>query len=301
MRLNILLFLSLALFWSGCVQENRYDSLQGETLEEIQEIYPLQDNKTIKLGIAFGGGGVRGFVHLGVIQALEEAGIQAEIVTGTSAGAIAAVLYASELPLQQIRQEMIELERWDVTDPVLSLNGLIQGRKLAFWINQILGNKRLSELPKKVGVAVTELVDSQLLLVVEGKAGEAVQASSSIPGTFVPVKVDQEIWVDGGVLSVVPVRFARALGAHKVLAIDTFCGRGYPVSENAFWTTTQAFRLQMCSGNKSELLEADWLLRPDFEPKDFLSFEERDVAIQAGYEAMKELLPTIKAELANGN
>ena len=68
----------------------------------------------------------------------------------------------------------------------------------------------LSELPKKVGVAVTELVGSQLLLVVEGKAGEAVQASSSIPGTFVPVKVGQEIWVDGGVLSVVPVRFARA-------------------------------------------------------------------------------------------
>ena len=257
MRLNILLLLSLALFWTGCVQENRYDSLQGKTLEEIQEIYPDQDNKSVKLGIAFVGGGVREFVHLGVIQALEEAGIRAEIVTGTSAGAIAAVLYASELPFQQIQQEMIEIERWDVADPVISLNGLIQGRKLALWINQILGNKLLSQLPKKVGVAVTELLDSQLLLVVEGKAGETVQASSSIPGTFVPVKVDQEIWVDGGVLSVVPVRFARALGAQKVLAIDPFCGRGYPISENAFWTTTQAFRLQMCSGNKSELAEAD--------------------------------------------
>ena len=144
-------------------------------------------------------------------------------------------------------------------------------------------------------------MDSQLLLVVEGKAGEAVQASSSIPGTFVPVKVGQEVWVDGGVLSVVPVRFARALGASHVLAIDTFCGRGYPVSENAFWTTTQAFRLQMCSGNKSELEEADWLLRPDFEPKDFLSFAEREIAIQAGYEAMKALLPTLKSELAYHN
>ena len=301
MRLNILLFLSLALFWTGCVQENRYDSLHGKTLEEIQEIYTHQDNKSVKIGIAFGGGGVRGFVHLGVIQALEEAEIQAEIVTGTSAGAIAAVLYASSLPLQQIHEEMIKLERWDVADPVISLNGLIQGRKLASWINQILGNKLLSELPKKVGVAVTELVGSQLLLVVEGKAGEAVQASSSIPGTFVPVKVGQEIWVDGGVLSVVPVRFARALGASHVIAIDTFCGRGYPVSENAFWTTTQAFRLQMCNGNKTELEEADWLLQPDFEPKDFLSFAEREVAIQAGYEAMKALLPTLKSELADRN
>ncbi|MEC8543866.1 MAG: patatin-like phospholipase family protein, partial [SAR324 cluster bacterium] len=201
----------------------------------------------------------------------------------------------------QIHEEMIKLQRWDVADPVISLNGLIQGRKLASWINQILGNKLLSELPKKVGVAVTELVGSQLLLVVEGKAGEAVQASSSIPGTFVPVKVGQEIWVDGGVLSVVPVRFARALGASHVLAIDLFCGRGYPVSGNAFWTTTQAFRLQMCSGNKSELEEADWLLQPDFEPNDFLSFEERDVAIQAGYEAMKALLPTLKEELVDRN
>ena len=151
-----------------------------------------------------------------------------------------------------------------------------------------------------MGVAVTELVDSQLLLVVEGKAGAAVQASSSIPGTFVPVKVGQEVWVDGGVLCVVPVRFARALGASHVLAIDTFCGRGYPVSENAFWTTTQAFRMQMCNGNKSELEEADWLLQSDFEPKDFLSFAEREVAIQAGYEAMKALLPTLKSELVGG-
>jgi NTE family protein len=301
MRLNVLFFLSLALFWTGCVQENRYDSLQGKTLEEIQEIYPLHDNNTAKLGIAFGGGGVRGFVHLGVIKALEEAGIRAEIVTGTSAGAIAAVLYASELPLPQIQEDMIKLERWDVADPVISLKGLIQGRKLAFWINHILGNKLLSELPKKVGVAVTELMDSELLLVVDGKAGEAVQASSSIPGTFVPVKVGQEIWVDGGVLSVVPVRFARALGASHVLAIDTFCGKSYPVSENAFWTTTQAFRLQICSGNKSELEEADWLVRPDFEPKDFLSFEEREVAIQAGYEAMKALIQTLKADLTGVN
>ena len=57
----------------------------------------------------------------------------------------------------------------------------------------------------------------------------------------------------------------------------------------------------MCSGNKSELEEADWLLRPDFEPKDFLSFEEREVAIQAGYEAMIALLPTLKVELADSN
>ena len=301
MRLKILLVLSLSIIWTGCAQENRYDFLQGKTLEEVQEFYPPPDSQTAKLGIAFGGGGVRGFVHLGVIQALVEAGIDAEIVTGTSAGAIAAVLYAAELPLQQIQEEMFQLERWDVVDPVISLKGLIQGRKLASWINHILGNKLLNELPKKVGVAVTELVNSQLLLVVDGKAGEAVQASSSIPGTFVPVKVDQEIWVDGGVLSVVPVRFARALGASHVLAIDTFCGGDYPVSENAFWTTTQAFRLQMCSGNKSELEEADWLLRPDFEPKDFLSFEEREVAIQAGYEAMTALLPTLKVELAAHN
>ncbi|MEC7222477.1 MAG: hypothetical protein VXW29_18915, partial [SAR324 cluster bacterium] len=59
--------------------------------------------------------------------------------------------------------------------------------------------------------------------------------------------------------------------------------------------------LQMCSGNKSELEEADWLLQPDFEPNDFLSFEERDVAIQAGYEAMKALLPTLKEELVDRN
>jgi hypothetical protein len=82
MRLNILLFLSLALIWTGCVQENRYDSLQGKTLEEIQEIYPPQDNKTVKLGIAFGGGGVRGICSSwGDSGARGSRGSGAEIVT----------------------------------------------------------------------------------------------------------------------------------------------------------------------------------------------------------------------------
>ncbi len=97
-----------------------------------------------------------GFVHLGVIQALEEAEIQAEIVTGTSA--VLSLQFCMLLSfLFSKYEEMIKLERWDVADPVISLNGLIQGRKLAYLINQILGNKLLSELPKKVGVAVTEL------------------------------------------------------------------------------------------------------------------------------------------------
>ena len=150
-----------------------------------------------------------------------------------------------------------------------------------------------------MGVAVTELVDSQLLLVVEGKAGEAVQASSNVPELC-----SRESWprnLGGWWGALCSTCQLQALGATHVLAIDTFCGRDSPVSENAFWTTTQAFRLQMCSGNKSELEEADWLLQPDFEPNDFLSFEERDVAIQAGYEAMKALLPTLKEELVDRN
>ena len=84
MRLKILLVLSLSIIWTGCAQENRYDFLQGKTLDEVREFYPPPDSQTAKLGIAFGGGGVRGFVHLGVIQALVEAGIDAEIVTGNS-------------------------------------------------------------------------------------------------------------------------------------------------------------------------------------------------------------------------
>jgi hypothetical protein len=99
------------------------------------------------------------------------------------------------------------------------------------------------------------------------------------------------------VLSVVPVRFAEAFETKKVIAIDTFYGRGYSARKNTLWSTTQAFRLQMFSGSESELKEANWLLQPDFEPEIFISFVETEDAIRAGYEAMKNLLPTLKAGL----
>lgn len=249
------------------------------------------------MGIAFGGGGLRGFVHLGVIRALREANLQADVVTGASAGAIAAVFYGANLPTSFLTAAAAELGPLDLADPVLSTQGLLQGRKLAQWINQTLPQNQLEQLTIPVGVVVTDLIQQQLLLLQEGNAGQAVQASSSIPGTFVPVLVNDQVWVDGGVLSVVPVRFARAMGAERVLAIDVFCGRGYPPKLNAFWTTTQAFRLQICQSNAAELAEADWILRPDFEPDNFLSFSERERAIESGYQAMKALLPQIQQDL----
>lgn len=100
-------FLLLILFsFSACASKNNYDSLQVDTINSIKKV----ENKNKEtLGIAFGGGGVRGFYHLGVIKALEESGIKADIVTGTSAGSIAASLYASGMSYEEIAKIVLSL------------------------------------------------------------------------------------------------------------------------------------------------------------------------------------------------
>lgn len=104
--------------------------------------------------------------------------------------------------------------------------------------------------------------------------------------------------VDGGVLSIVPVRFARALGADVVVAVDIFCGQIPPLKQNALDTVLNTLRLQSCLLGKDEIASADILIRPGFEPDDPASFSQRERAVEAGYAAAKAALPAIRERLS---
>jgi NTE family protein len=157
----------------------------------------------------------------------------------------------------------------------------------------------MRELPVPLGITVTDLGAGKALLVVDGDPGEAVQASATVPGVVIPVQSKEHTYVDGGVLTIVPVRFVRAMGADLVVAVDIYCGRHPAPRGNALDTVLKTFRLQSCLLSEAETAEADILVRPAFEPDNPVSFSQRDEAIMAGYRAAAAAIPALKAKIAN--
>ncbi len=282
---------------AGCARANRYDGLKALPLEEVKPAVVRQKaDQAPRLGIAFGGGGVRGFVHLGVLRALEEAGIRADVVAGTSVGALAATLYASGMSAGEIESLARSTSRYELLDLVFSREGAINGQAYAAWIRAVTGNRTMRELPVPLGITVTDLGAGKALLVVDGDPGEAVQASATVPGVVIPVQSNERTYVDGGVLTIVPVRFVRAMGADVIIAVDIYCGKHPAPRGNAVDTVLKTLRLQSCQLSNAETAEADILIRPGFEPDSPVSLAQRDEAIVAGYEATKAMIPEIQGQ-----
>jgi NTE family protein len=253
-----------------------------------------------KIGLALGGGAARGFAHVGVIQVLEEAGLKPQLVVGTSAGSLVAALYASGRSgsqLQQVALEMEEAAFADWTLPIFS-RGMLRGEALARYVNGEVGGKLLEAMPLPLGIVATDLNSGQGVLFQRGDTGTAVRASSAVPALFLPVRISGHDYVDGGLVSPVPVRFARQMGAELVIAVDiSSAPEGNPAGD-PLQILLQTFAIMGKSINTFELREADVVVRPALAGVGSADFTSRKRAIEAGRAAMLRLLPQLKAAIA---
>lgn len=151
---------------------------------------------------------------------LEANGFAPVVVSGTSAGSVVGALYASGMDAFQMQEKAVALDQTSIRDVRLFSGGLVQGQKLQDYVNEQLGGKPIDKLRKPFAAVATRLEDGERTVFVRGNAGQAVRASSSIPGVFEPVTIGQYHYVDGGVVSPVPVDAARQLGAEFVVAVD---------------------------------------------------------------------------------
>lgn len=252
-----------------------------------------------KLGLALGGGAARGFAHIGVIQVLEEAGLRADFVAGTSAGSVVAALYASGktgAQLQQIGESMEEAAITDWTLPVFN-SGILRGDALAKYVNQQVGGRAIENMSVPLGIVATDLYSGEMMVFQKGDTGKAVRASSAVPAIFQPVKISGRSYVDGGLVSPVPVRAARRMGAQVVLAIDISSPPDPSGSDNTITVLLQTASIMGKSINAFELKEADVVVRPDLRAVSSADFSSRKKAIEAGRRAMLELLPQLRAAI----
>lgn len=256
--------------------------------------------KPLKIGLALGGGAARGFAHVGVIAVLEEAGLKPQLVVGTSAGSLVAALYASGKTSAQLQQVALNMEEVAITDWMLPIvgRGMFRGDALGRYVNELVAGRLMENMAIPLGIVATDLNTGEPVLFQRGDTGTAVRASSAVPAVFVPVKINGREYVDGGLVSPVPVRFARQMGADVVVAVDISSPpEGNPAGDT-LQILLQTFAIMGKTINRYELKEADVVVRPSLVGLKSADFSARQRAMDAGRAAMLAALPALKAKLA---
>lgn len=178
--------------------------------------------KPPSVALVLGGGGAKGFAHVGVIKALEEQGITPTLIVGTSVGSLVGSLYASGYAPTQLEQLALTTTDSELTDFVLSNQGFIEGIKLKNFINNKVRGQAIEDFPIRFAAVAAEKHTLAKAVFTTGDAGLAVQASCSIPNIFIAPRIPETVgkkYIDGGVVSLVPVDTARNLGADIVIAL----------------------------------------------------------------------------------
>ncbi len=295
MGLKLPLMLVLSAYLVGCSSISTVS-----TPTNIPNTPIVITKKLPKIGLALGGGAARGFAHIGVIQVLEEAGIRPDVVVGTSAGSLVAAIYASGktgAQLQTVAETMEEATLTDWTLPFLS-RGMLRGEALARYVSGQVGGKTIESFAIPLGIVATDLHNGQGVLFTRGDTATAVRASSAVPAVFQPVKIGTREYVDGGLVSPVPVRYARQMGAEVVIAVDI---SATPESNPALGTMDillQTFAIMSRSINTFELKEADVAVRPALAGVSSADFASKRRSIEAGRAAMLAALPQLRTALA---
>jgi NTE family protein len=250
-----------------------------------------------KIGLALGGGAARGFAHVGVIAALEEAGIRPDFVVGTSAGSLVAALYASGKTAAQLEQVALAMEEATITDWTLPFfsRGMIRGEALERYVNAQVGNLPIERMALPLGIVSTNLHTGLGMLFQKGDTGMAVRASSAVPSVFTPVKIGASEYVDGGLVSPVPVRYARQMGAQLVIAVDISSAPEGNAADSQLQILLQTFAIMGKSINSYELKDADLLVQPQLLGLKGGDFTAKRRAIDAGRNAMQRAVPQLRA------
>jgi NTE family protein len=284
----------LALLAAGCGQPTKPTPQSTPVVKPTPAPKPVR----IKIGLALGGGAAKGFAHIGVIKMLEANGFQPEVVSGTSAGSVVGALYAGGMDVFQMQKNAVALDEASIRDIGLFGGGLVKGQKLQDYVNAMVENRSLEKMKLPFAAVATQLQTGERMVFVRGNTGQAVRASCSIPGVFEPVKIGEFHYIDGGVVSPVPVDAARQLGAEFVIAVDISSKAAGKTPANMLGVVNQTFMIMGQKLGEQEMTRADVIIRPkvnDIGPADF---EQRNNAIIEGERAALAMMPQIRAKLA---
>lgn len=311
---------------------NKFTEPSGEALPHIRTVAPkilsVGNISAIatrpKIALALGGGGMRGAAHVGVLRTFVKAGIPIDMIVGTSIGAIVGGLYSTGIDVDNLEKKFVDgslmksfmplpLKLTLMAAPMMAVpktidrndyDGLYSGKRFIRYIDRAVPEyqQNIESLPIPFAAVALNLVDGKTYALRRGNLGAALRASSAVPGLCEPVRIGEQLFVDGGVVDNIPVDVARSIGADIVIAVNV--NERFDVMQpDAFKAVGSVAKrivtLQLASDAAMHLQAADFVVHPHVDGIGLTSTKIKDArrAIDAGEKAAWELVPAIKYTL----
>lgn len=291
---KIVVLIAFVLLVLSCSHKKEYVKIIEET--------PSEPSSTKRVGIALGGGGARGFAEIGVLRVLEQEKIPISYVAGTSVGSLIGALYCDEGRVIDLEYFAMTIENEDIFDYnyfQLFSGGIIKGEKLERFLTTNLKHKILENFKIPLIVVATNLRTGQRAGFESGNVAVAVHASCAIPGIFQPVKIGEDLYVDGGVSDQVPVDFLKEKGLDVIIAVAIPPEIPSEPPQKTSDILRHSLSIMFSRISDCSLNDADVVIRPKCGDVRFNDFSKRKELILAGEEAAHEALPKIKELLEN--
>ena len=274
-----------------------------------------------RIALVLSGGGARGLAHIGVLKVLEREGIEVDLLTGASMGALISSAYAGGMSPAALEQEACRMANArrlvGLVDPSPMRRGLVYGHKVADYISSQLGERTFADLRLPVAIVAVDIESREQVILREGSVVDAIRASTAVPGVFAPVEYGNRLLVDGGVLNNMPVDVAQGMGADVTIAVDV-CARfgegpfsklgarryvptGVAETLDYVWRSLDLMREETQRLNLI-LCPPDVLIRPNIAGSVTAlgGFQRASEIIAAGEQAAQAALPMIRACLQPG-
>lgn len=250
-----------------------------------------------KIVLALGGGGARGFAHIGVLQVLEEAGIEIWGIVGTSMGALIGSTFAAGSDLYYL-ERLLEYISWEeIIDIGLPRLGLINGNKIQIIIDLLTKGKNFEELAIPFWAVATDLQTGEAIIFKKGPLATAVRASISMPGVFTPVIIEGQYLVDGAVAAGIPVEIARQMEPDLIIAINVGFIHTQHQINNIFDVLSKVVDIGGNRLDQRQIELADIVIRPQLGPIGVLHFHQASKCVEIGRRAAESSLQEIKERM----
>jgi len=249
-----------------------------------------------RVGLALGGGVVRGLAHVGVLQILVENGIPIDFIAGTSAGSLIGAIYCAGLSMDQITAAALKMRWSNIASLTWPSRGLLSFNKMERRIIELIGDIEFNDLEKPLTIVATRLDTGQPVHFNQGRLAPAVHASCAVPGVITPVRMDGFWLGDGSLVNTVPVSPLRAMGADYVIGVDILNHRLRPRWWGPFGYGFVALEIVIRNAGGGTQ-QADCLVSPALAGSTYIRFSQNRQLIDLGRQSALKKISNIKRDL----
>lgn len=257
----------------------------------------MKDN--IKIGLALGSGSARGLAHIGVIETLSKYNIPIHAVSGSSAGAIIGAMYCCGVDFKYVKALCRNLQQKDYIDVTVPRIGFIKGDRIQEMFKILTKNCEFKDLKIPLTVVATDLKNKKQMIIGEGKVHEAIRASISIPGVFIPYVKDDMVLVDGAVLDRVPAKILKDMGMDLIIGVDVGFNLTTSNCKSIFHVLFESIDLMETELFRLKKQESDIMIRVDLNNMDPYRFDLVDTCVERGIQAAENAIPEILERISN--